>query len=409
MASEQDEEPSNIPQEQLQEASKYAAYIGDMLSQDSKILNPALEASIPRFERDEIVLGELLGSGGFNNVFEVGKIDLFQDITWFSEHQQETRRIVSQKAINSKYAIKFLKKETMEIKGDYKFGAADLVAETKYLSSLTAWPHPNIIQLHGVSADGVDGFGHCVEGGYFLIIDRLRETLDRRLTLWQEVQSRIHTRKDPKLSRKLLRAAFLTRLRVAVDLASAVKHLHSLGIMYRDLKPDNVGFDSNGTVKLFDFGLAKELIPKQRIDNDTYEMTGDTGSRRYMAPEVALSKPYNKSADVYSFGMLLWQICSLEEPFEYMSFENHLKYVVKGDQRPRIDSTWPSKLQRILSWSWSPDLDGRPEMRDVHQYLKREVQSFDLNKANSLSNIKSRSVSPRDVRKVRHFTAEVRI
>jgi serine/threonine protein kinase len=56
-------------------------------------------------------------------------------------------------------------------------------------------------------------------------------------------------------------------------------------IIYRDLKPDNVGFDVRGDVKIFDFGLAKELDLSKKLDDGTYNLTADTGSLRYMAPE----------------------------------------------------------------------------------------------------------------------------
>ena len=53
-------------------------------------------------------------------------------------------------------------------------------------------------------------------------------------------------------------------------------------IVYRDLKPDNIGFDVRGDVKIFDFGLAKEFNPANVLDDGTYKLTGDTGSPRYM-------------------------------------------------------------------------------------------------------------------------------
>lgn len=67
---------------------------------------------------------------------------------------------------------------------------------------------------------------------------------------------------------------------------------------------------------MFDFGLAKELKPHRRLADGTYQLTGNTGSRRYMAPEVATVRPYNLSVDAYSFGILLWELSALEKPFD---------------------------------------------------------------------------------------------
>ncbi|CAN0113406.1 unnamed protein product, partial [Discosporangium mesarthrocarpum] len=62
-------------------------------------------------------------------------------------------------------------------------------------------------------------------------------------------------------------------------------------IVHRDLKPDNIGFGADGSVKLFDFGLAKAITRKKRCMSCTYKMTGEVGSPRYMAPEVASHHP----------------------------------------------------------------------------------------------------------------------
>ena len=58
-------------------------------------------------------------------------------------------------------------------------------------------------------------------------------------------------------------------------------------------------------VKILDFGLAKVIEKGSPMSDDVYEMSGETGSLRYMAPEVADALPYNHKADVYSFGMLI--------------------------------------------------------------------------------------------------------
>ena len=68
-------------------------------------------------------------------------------------------------------------------------------------------------------------------------------------------------------------------------------------------------------LKLFDFGLCT-CVKKHDDDTQTYEMTGNTGSLRYMAPEVALKQPYNEKADVYSFGIMVWQMARDRIPYK---------------------------------------------------------------------------------------------
>ena len=55
-------------------------------------------------------------------------------------------------------------------------------------------------------------------------------------------------------------------------------------------------------------GLAKEVDPAKKLEDGTYKLTGDTGSLRYMAPEVSLGKPYNDTVDTFSFAILCWQM-----------------------------------------------------------------------------------------------------
>eukprot|EP00536_Pseudo-nitzschia_multiseries_P005103 jgi/Psemu1/189809/e_gw1.93.84.1 len=100
---------------------------------------------------------------------------------------------------------------------------------------------------------------------------------------------------------------------VLYDLSQAFAYMHELGLVYRDIKPQNIGFDVRGDVKVFDFGLMKSLDEHLKSrDGDGYRLTGFTGSIPYMAPEVGLMKPYDTRADVFSFSILFWEIISLE-------------------------------------------------------------------------------------------------
>jgi serine/threonine protein kinase len=137
---------------------------------------------------------------------------------------------------------------------------------------------------------------------------------------------------------------------------------------------DIICFSSTGDVKLFDFGLAKELDPSLRSGcSEMYELSGNTGSLRYMSPEVARSEPYNLSADVYSFGLLLWQICALDLPYDGMNRQDHSELVVHGNERPPLDSSWSTPLRILMKRSWEPDPLVRPSMDSIYKILRREI------------------------------------
>ena len=120
------------------------------------------------------------------------------------------------------------------------------------------------------------------ECGFFIVVDRLTHTLEELLEEW-----RIEKEKQQQNSgifhnfsvdmREKRRAEFVERINIALMIANAMCYLHSKDICFRDLKPDNIGFDKNGVLKLFDFGLAKELKPGMKRHNGKYQLTGNTG------------------------------------------------------------------------------------------------------------------------------------
>lgn len=235
----------------------------------------------------------------------------------------------------------------------------DLSLEFKILSVIK---HPHIIKMRGTC------FGDPFQRDSFILLDRLHQTLMHQLAIWKKNHNNIFYRF--KKSRKKM---FMMRLVVARDLASAFDYLHNLNIVYRDLKPDNVGFDVRGDVKLFDFGLAKEIKPANSSSCDVFELSGHTGSLRYMAPEVALEKPYNLTVDVYSFGILLWQMLSLTTPFAGYNVRMHRKMVVDEGFRPRLDKKWPLNIRNLLTNCWSRDISKRPGFGEIYRILKNET------------------------------------
>jgi len=394
-------------------ASKHAFRTMKKVTSYSRLLDPKMMESLPKFKREEIVLGDLLGSGGFNDVYGVHEIKLDKRFSFdYSPQEQHARSSMALKtqpsggkmkgkpgrelaALKGKgpYAIKFLNKKCMSHPEKFCRGAADLMIETAYLSSL--YPHSNIIGLHGVAAAGHKGFSSGLEGGYFLIVDRLVETLESRIKTWKKASSSTGGEAKVTLKRRSSISDLLSgaggaadterplsaqdlsegeRLRITLKVCSALAHLHKFNVIFRDLKPDNVGFDMRGNVKLFDFGLIKELENASSGRSNDLMSGGAVGSRRYMAPEVAMEKPYGLSADVYSFSILLWRVRTLEEPFDGYTRAMHYDRVVMQNERPLLDNTWSHVLSHITRCSWNPDPTSRPSSQALYLALEREVE-----------------------------------
>jgi serine/threonine protein kinase len=245
----------------------------------------------------------------------------------------------------------------------------DIQSEAFILSQIS---HTNIIKVHGCALPA--GSNH-ERNQYFLILDRLDETMMDRLEKWK---SQARRWSNPILTGILdgnghRRKHFLAeRLQVATEIATALEYLHENRIIYRDLKPGNLGFcPKTGQVILFDFGLARRLPEETfKVVNDTYKMTGKVGTYRYMANEVARGRTYNELADVYSFSMVFWHLLALEKPFKTMNKQVYNVLVTRGGERPPIDSHWPRAISQLLKKAWSPDICDRPSMTEIIALLK---------------------------------------
>lgn len=143
-------------------------------------------------------------------------------------------------------------------------------------------------------------------------------------------------------------------------------------ILFTDLKPDNVGFTKDGYLKLFDFGLVTCVKARTKAE-ETYDMTGYTGSLRYMAPEVVIRQAYSEKADVYSFGIMLWQMARDKVPFKGLSKDEFIKEVVHQQERPKIDKSWPIGFSNLMRQCWDHDQHKRPTFTTVVSDLNKLI------------------------------------
>jgi len=362
-----------------------ASEIAKKRMKDISIFSTKKESLIPKFNISEIKFGHELGRGEFCSVFEVREVVLVEEeITKPSDDGSSDSNILQDRWFIAKnhtgeqkgarYAVKTVMNNHND-PSSFVGAVMDLAIEARFLAVLN---HPNILKMRAVSAR------NPYEGNYFILLDRLHDTLKERIVVWKEKNTKItglNRLRDIKGEKK--KSLWTHRLLVALDISSALKYLHERNIIYRDLKPTNIGFDAKGDVKLFDFGLARELNSNEKLANDLYHLSGRTGSLRYMAPEVAKEKPYNTSVDVYSFAILLWQICSLEIPFEDHDYKIHWKLVVQGGERPPIDPNWPRKISNLMSLAWSVNISERPSFCEIVNILQSEVNPFLSDKVTS--------------------------
>ncbi|TYJ34816.1 hypothetical protein E1A91_A05G195200v1 [Gossypium mustelinum] len=152
-------------------------------------------------------------------------------------------------------------------------------------------------------------------------------------------------------------------LKLAIDVSEGMSYLHQNGIMHRDLKAANLLMDENGVVKIADFGVA-------RVQAQPGVMTAETGTYRWMAPEVIEHKPYDHKADVFSFGVVLWEMLTGKLPYENLTPLQAAVGVVQKGLRPVIPQYTRPKFVELLERCWQQDPSLRPEFSEITNLLE---------------------------------------
>ncbi|EPS70782.1 hypothetical protein M569_03976, partial [Genlisea aurea] len=159
----------------------------------------------------------------------------------------------------------------------------------------------------------------------------------------------------------------------AMDIARGMAYLHNEPnvIIHRDLKPRNILLVNSSAdhLKVGDFGLSKLI--KAQHSHEAYKMTGETGSYRYMAPEVFKHRKYDKKVDVFSFAMILYEMLEGDPPMSHFEPYDAARYVAEGHRPMFRAKGYTSELKELTEECWSADMQRRPSFLDILNRLEK--------------------------------------
>ncbi len=160
-----------------------------------------------------------------------------------------------------------------------------------------------------------------------------------------------------------------TRYRIGLDISIGLRDLHNKDILHCDLKSPNVLLNSNGRAKLADFGSAKFKTSSAAIPEEDFQGSDFQGSILWAAPEILQRNPSTKKSDVYSAGMILWELASRKAPYKEVT--GMLVDLIIGGKKETFPPDTPAGFKTIVQECWQA-----PEKRPEAELLVKQLDQL---------------------------------
>lgn len=333
---------------------------------------PIVEPTLRDLKMDEIEVDSLLGKGGFGKVYKgsfrgtvVAVKRIKHDGSALTENGESLEALLSKNVNHPNIVKTYLNQTQQSVKIIETFSAG-----TDPFSS-----GPQSDQLRGVKLSSapsdMDDFSYLarhVRGSSEIDRATLETYIVMEFCDMGSLNNAIleglffvdDERTNPKLSHILL---------TALDIACALRYLHEKSIIHGDLKAQNVlltsaSADARGfCCKVGDFGLSRIVM------NGSFIQTFTCGTVRYMPPELLKDGRLTAAADVYSFGMLVWELISGRQLYPKKRHNEIIVEVVDGD-RPSIPSWCPMDIALLIQDCWDHEYMRRPSFKQIVDRLK---------------------------------------
>eukprot|EP01022_Parablepharisma_sp_SALTPOND_P019674 TRINITY_DN3403_c0_g1_i1.p2 TRINITY_DN3403_c0_g1~~TRINITY_DN3403_c0_g1_i1.p2 ORF type:complete len:489 (-),score=57.36 TRINITY_DN3403_c0_g1_i1:179-1645(-) len=169
------------------------------------------------------------------------------------------------------------------------------------------------------------------------------------------------------------------------QICSAVKHVHSMKILHRDIKVQNIFLTKSGKCLLGDFGISRALTETRDYANTVI------GTPYYLSPEIIEGRPYKYESDVWALGVLLYELCALRPPFDAPSMPALALKIVRGNYSS-ISPQFSRELKELLGELLQVDPSKRPSVEDIlnKPVIKRQIRKVGNKADRALCLIKAR-------------------